>query len=234
MANTKKTILPTLIDTIQFRASELNLSTSNDAQLAVVMNQAVENLYRKHDWEETITTATVAFTEDSTLPYNTFALSGFTSSAVDYSAPIYLNNATNDYRFYWLTPEALKDLGAGRYDSYDQIDHAFAIQGTNMLIYHSTSETLTFTYYSKYLVATVTSGAPKEIFDEDGTDNDWFIPENEEILILGTLRLLAQKQPQSSDKYTELNKEYEEALEEEKRNHPSQRMERHERLQFVG
>ena len=234
MPNTKKTTLPTLIDNIQFRATELNLSATTDAQMAVVMNQAVENLYRKHDWVETKTSATIAFTEDAVLPYETFALSAFSASAIGIKCPIYLNNATNDYKFWWLEPDALMDLGRGGVDTHEDVEHAIAIDGVNVLIYHDVAETLTLKYYSKYLVATVTTEAPKEIFDVDGTDADFFIPENEELLILGTLRLLAQKEPSTSDKYAELNKEYEEALAEEKINHPSQRMMRLEVIEFIG
>lgn len=234
MANTKQTTLPTLIDNIQFRASELLLSSATDAQIAVLMNQAVENLRRAHDFWETRTSATIAFTEHATLSYNTFAFSSFTSTIAGISAPIYLNNADNEYKFWWMEPDALRDLDRGDFSTYEDVNFAFALDGTDMLIYHSVAETLTLKYYSKYLVATASTGAPKEIFDVTGAAADWFIPENEELLILGTLRLMAQKEPNSSDKYAELNNEYRDALEEEKRNHPSQRATRLEEARYIG
>lgn len=234
MSNLLLTPLATLIDICGFRAAEWGLAPRTDVETTVHLNSAVLQLRRLHDFEECLLSATVAFTSHATLPYNTIALSTFSSSAVDLWMPADFNNADNDYKFWRMTPKALRDLARGDFDTYEDIDHAIAHEGTNLLIYHNVAETMTLRYYSKYLVNTVTTGVDKEQFNTDGTTADTFIPENEELLILYTLLLLANKEPNSNDVYLQIKSQFEECLKQEKLNHPSQRMEEVESLQFIG
>ena len=224
MSNLLKSPLATLINTIDFRAQEWGLATRTDVETTVHLNAAVLILRRLHDFEEVAKSATIAFTAHATLPYNTFNLSSFTSSAVDLWMPQDFNNANNDYKFWRMTPKALRDLARGDFDTYEDIDHAIAHEGTTLLVYHNTAETMTMRYYAKYLVGTVTTEAPKEQFNTDGTTGDFFLGENEELLILQTLLILANKEPNSSDVYAQIKLQFNECLEQEKLNHPSQRM----------
>lgn len=234
MSNLLLTPLATLIDQIGFQCSEWGLAARTDVETTVHLNRAVLELRRLHDFEETLLSATVAFTAHATLPYNTIALSTFSSSAVDLNFPSDFNNANNDYKFWLMTPKALRDLARGEFDTYEDIDHAIAHEGTNLLIYHNTAETMTLRYYSKYLVNTVTSGVDKEQFNTDGTTADTFIPENEELLILKTLQFLANKEPNSSDVYQQITQMFNDALQQEKLNRPSQRMEMVEPIVMIG
>ena len=235
MSNLIATPLATLVDRIGYRAAEWGLAARSDGETAVHLNTAVTELRRLHDFEEVLTSATVAFTPHATLPYSTVALSTFSSTAVDLWFPADFNNANNDYKFYRLTPKALRDLARGGSESYPDVEQAIAHEGTNLLIYHNKAETMTMRYYSKYLVATVTTGAPKEQFNVDGATADWFIPENEELLILKTLQILANKEPNSMDVWNQITKLFEDCLKQEQLNHPSQRMEGpDEPLQFIG
>src|SRR3990167_7729755 len=234
MSNLIKSPLATLINFIDFRAQEWGLATRTDAETAGHLNSAVLELRRLHDFEEVAKSATIAFTAHATLPYNTFNLSSFTSTAVDLWMPLDFNNANNDYKFWRMTPKALRDLARGDFDTYEDIDHAIAHEGTTLLVYHNTVETMTMRYYSKYLVGTVTTEAPKEQFNTDGTTADFFLCENEELLILKTLQLLANKEPNSSDVYQQITQLFNDALAVEQQNHPSQRMDLDEAIQFVG
>lgn len=132
-----------------------------------------------------------------------------------------------------MHPDALRQLTSDNY-GYEFVDKAFAIDGTNLVVLHDTTETLTLNHYSKYLVATVTTGTPKEQFATNGTDADWFIPDAEELLILETLVLLANKEPNSQDKYVELVKERDDAIKEQKTRYPTQALEILERADFIG
>src|SRR3990167_5766438 len=234
MSNLIKSPLATLINFIDFRAQEWGLATRTDAETAGHLNSAVLELRRLHDFEEVAKSATIAFTAHATLPYNTFNLSSFTSTAVGLWMPSDFNNANNDYKFWRMTPKALRDLARGDFDTYEDIDHAIAHEGTNLLIYHNTVETMTLRYYSKYLVNTASTGVDKEQFNANGTAADTFIPENEELLILQTLLLLAQKEPDSNLQYTQIKLQFEECLRQERLNHPSQRLSEVEHLEFVG
>ncbi len=234
MSNLLKTPLATLITLIGYRAAEWGLASRTAVETTVHLNSAVLQLRRLHDFEEVAVSATVAFTSHATLPYNTIALSTFSSSAVDLWMPQDFNNANNDYKFWRMTPKALRDLARGDYDTYDDVEHAIAHEGTNLLIYHNVVETMTLRYYSKYLVATVTTGTPKEQFNTDGTTADWFLPENEELLILQTLLIIAQKEPDSALQYNQIKLQFDEALRQEKLNHPGQRMDEVETLSFIG
>lgn len=234
MSNLLKTNQATLIDRIGYRCAEWGIAPRTDVETSVHLNSAVLQLRRLHDFEETLTSATVAFTSHATLPYNTIALSTFSSTAVDLWMPADFNNANNDYKFWRMTPKALRDLARGDLDTYEDIDHAIAHEGTNLLIYHNVAETMTLRYYSKYLVGTVTTEAPKEQFNTDGTTADFFLCENEELLILYTLLILANKEPNSNDVYLQIKSQFEDCLKQEQLNHPSQRMSEVEELQFIG
>lgn len=217
-----------------YRAAEWGISARSDVETTVHLNSAILQLRRLHDFEEVAKSATVAFTNHATLPYNTIALSTFSSTAVDLWMPQDFNNATNDYKFWRMTPKALRDLARGDYDTYEDVDHAIAHEGTNLLIYHNTAETMTLRYYSKYLVGTVTTETPKEQFNTDGTTADFCLLENEELLILQTLLILANKEPNSSDVYMQIKSQFDECLQQEKLNHPSQRLEECESIVMAG
>src|SRR3990167_4798403 len=103
MSNLIKSPQATLINFIDFRAQEWGLASRTDAETAGHLNSAVLQLRRLHDFEEVAVSATVAFTEHATLPYNTVALSTFSSSAVDLWMPQDFNNANNDYKFWRMT-----------------------------------------------------------------------------------------------------------------------------------
>src|SRR3990167_5023914 len=113
--------LPTLITIIQNRSQEMALASYTTAELVRYMNLATNDIRGRHDWSEVQNSATIAFTAHATLPYNTIALSSFSSSAADFWAPIDFNNANNDYKFWWMEPKALRDLARGDFDTYEDI-----------------------------------------------------------------------------------------------------------------
>src|SRR3990167_7261901 len=103
MSNLLLSPLADLIDMIGFRAAEWGLASRTDIETTIHLNAAVLQLRRLHDFEEAMLSATVAFTAHATLPYNTIALSTFSSSAVDLWMPRDFNNANNDYKFWRMT-----------------------------------------------------------------------------------------------------------------------------------
>ena len=220
--------LPDFITIIGNRSQEMALATNTTAEIVRYMNLATMDLRARHDWQETRTSADLSFTRSSTYGYATVA------KTTGFFAPIYLNNADNDYKFWWTEPDVIYELDRGDRYTYDDIENAFAVDGSNFVIYHDTTETLTLKYYSKYLVKTVTSGVAKETWDSDGTDKDTFLLENDDILITRTLMFLAQKEPDSVDQYTLLKTEFELALAAEKQLNPSQKMPKLETLNFIG
>lgn len=226
--------LPNFITMIGDRAQEMSLATRTTAELVRYMNLATQDIRGKHDWPEVIGSATVAFTSHATLPYNTIALSSFSSSIADIWAPIDFNNATNDYKFWWMEPKALRDLSRGDFDTYEDIDHAIAIEGSNMLIYHNKAETMTIRYYSKYLVDTATSGVDKETWESTGANADTFRLNNDDMLLTRTLMYLAQKETGQDSQYMLLKQEFDQYLEDERLLNPSQRMERVEPIITIG
>ena len=228
MANTIKTPQTDLRTAITDRAQELALSTFSTAEMSRYLTRAALRLRSKVDFPETRLASSLSFTASSTLPYATVA-----APTAWNGKPIYLNNADQDYTFHYMHPDALRQLVSDSY-GYEFVEHAFAIDGANLVIYHSTTETLTLNHYSKYLVATVTTETPKETFNTDGTTGDFFIPDAEELLILQTLLILANKEPDSATKYAELRLEFAEALDEYKKNNPSQALEVIERGDYIG
>ena len=234
MANLVKTPLATLIVNLGYRAQEWGLATRTAVETTIHLNSAVKELVHLHDFEEAVVSATVSFTPSSTRPFNTVALSSFSSTAVGLWMPADFNNADDDYKFWRMTPKALRDLARGEFDTYEDIDHAIAHEGTNLLVYHNTTETMTLRYYSKYLVATVTTEAPKEQFNLDGTTADFFLGENEELLMLKTLQILAQKEPEKNTAYVQITQLFSDCLAQEKQNHPSQRMSLAEEIIYAG
>ena len=73
-----------------------------------------------------------------------------------------------------------------------------------------------------------------EQFMSAGTDADTFVPENEELLILKTLQILAQKEPEKNTAYVQITQLFSDCLAQEKQNHPSQRMSLAEEIIYAG
>ncbi len=227
MSNTLDTTQSALITIIQDRAQELALASYTTAELSRYLSRAAHKLRSKVFFPETITSTNLSFTRSATLPYASV------TAPTDWWAPIYLNNANEEYKFDYMHPNALRQLTSDNY-GYEFVESAFALDGDNLLIFHDKTETLTLKYYSKYLVATVTSGVAKETFNTDGTTGDTFIPDAEELLILQVLLTLANKEPNSADKYKELKFEFEEALNEQNLRYPSQALTVIERGDYIG
>ena len=133
-----------------------------------------------------------------------------------------------------MQPDALRDLARGDKYVYEDIDHAFAKDGTDLLIYHNTVETLTLKYYSKFLVATVTTGVAKETPNAAGTSADTFRIDNDNLIIQRVLMYLYQREPNSENDYLVAKQTYEATLKAEKLLNPSQAMERLEPIEFIG
>ena len=220
--------LVTFITQIQDLAQEKGLATTTVAEIATLMNLAVHQIRIDHDWNETIVSSNLSFVASSTVPYATVA------APADYWVPIRLNNADDEYKFWYMEPNALRDLRRGDRYTHDDVEQAFAKDGSNILIYHNKTETLPLYYYSKYLVLTVTTAVPKDIFDITGVAADTFLLNNDEILIQRTLMYLYQKEPDSKAAYEEAKLAYLSALQTEKLLNPSQRLTRGEELQFIG
>jgi len=220
--------LADLVTVVNDRAQEMALATKTTAEIARYLNLAAQDLRNRHDWVETRTSTNLSFTKSSTYGYATV------TAPTDWWAPSYLNNADNDYKFWWTEPDVIYELDRGDKYTYDDVEQAFAKDGANLVIYHDTTETLTLKYYSKYLVATASTGVAKETFNADGATADWFIPTNDNILITRTLMFLAQKEPDSINEYNLLKMEFEQSLADEKRLNPSQRPDKLEPINIIG
>ena len=151
--------LADLVTVVGDRAQEMALATKTTAETARYLNLAAQDLRARHDWVETRTSTSLSFVKSSTYGYATV------TAPTDWWAPSYLNNADNDYKFWWAEPDVIYELDRGDRYVYDDIEQAFAKDGANLVIYHDKTETLTLKYYSKYLVATTTTGVAKETFN---------------------------------------------------------------------
>lgn len=220
--------LPNFLTVIKDRAQELALSSYTDAEIVRYMDQATQDIRRRHDWIEVRGSTDLSFTKSATLPYATV------SAPSDWWAPSYLNNSDEDYYFWWAEPDTIRQLVRDGRHSYEDVESAFAKDGSNLLIYHDVTETLTLKYYSKYLVLDNDGSTTKEQWASNGTDTDTFRLENDELLVVRTLMWLAAKEPNSKDDYALLKQEFEQMISDEKILNPSQRPMRLEPLQFVG
>lgn len=235
--------LLTLVDilaVIDDRSQEFGLSANTTAEKVRYLDRATLDIRKKWDADEVRSTTDLSFTRSTTLPYATVA------APSDWWAPIYFNNATDDYKFWWTEPNVIRNQNSGsfigggagrttrRKDIYLDVYQAFSKEGSNLLIYHDVTETLTLKYYSKFLIATVTSGTPKETWASNGTDLDTFILEDDDMLISRTLMYLAQKEPGMIDQYAIFKTEFDDSLKANKLQNPSQRPERLEQLEFIG
>lgn len=217
--------LPTMIDVVQDIAQEKGLATTTDAEMAVLFNLALLEIRNDHDFSELITSTDLSFVASSTNPYATV------SAPAALWEPIRLNNATDDYNFWYMEPNALRDLRRDDRYTYQDIEQAFAKDGSNLLIYHGTTETLTLYYYSRYLVDTATTGVDKETFNTNGTAADSLRLNNDNLLIQRVLMFLYQKEPNSENDYLIAKQTYEANLAAEKRLNPSQKI--HPRLESI-
>jgi hypothetical protein len=223
MSDTQANILQIIAD----RSQELSLASRTAAELVRYVNLALQQIPLDHDFEETRTSTDLSFTRSSTLSYASV------SKPADFWAPIELNNADNDYKFWYCRPDLLKNLDRGdRYVPHD-IEDAFAKDGSNLLIYHDKTETLTLKYYSFYLVNDVSAGTTRVDFAAADT-TDTFVLRNDDILITRTLMYLMEKEPNSDNQYAKLAAYYENLIKAEKLHYPSQRLESIEELIFVG
>ena len=222
--------LPNFVTAIGYRAQEMALASYATVELVYYMNLATHDIRGRHDWSELESTADLSFVKSSTLPYATV------TKTTGFWAPIYLNNAADDYKFWWAEPGVIRSLDTDDRYTYPDVEHAIGVDhgGTNFILYHDTTETLTLKYYSKYLVKTVTTGVAKETWAANGTDADTFLLENDDMLLTRTLMYLAQKEPKTLDQYSALKGEFEQYLADEKKLHPSQRMPKLEEIQFIG
>lgn len=220
--------LPTIIDVIQDIAQEKGLATTTDTEMSRLINLALLQIRNDHEFEELIRSSDLSFTRSATNPYNTV------SAPADYWQPIRLNNATDDYKFWYMEPNALRDIRRDDRYTYQDIENAFAKDGSNILIYHDITETLTLYYYSKYLVLDNDGTTRKETPHSAGTDSDTFLIDNDNLIINRVLMFLYQKEPNSDNDYLVAKNLYELTLEAEKRRNPSQKLHRLEDLQFIG
>ena len=214
-----------ILQVIDDRSQELALATATAAEKLRYLNLATHDIRGKHDWREVRETTNLSFTRSATLPYANVTI------PTDWWAPSYLNNADEDYKFWWAEPDVIRQLVRGGRYAYEDVDQAFSRDAGNLLIYHDTTETLTLKYYSKNLVLATDGTTDKETWT---VASDTFRLENDDLLITRTLMYLAQKEPKTSDQYTLLKTEFLEYLADEKRLNPSQRPEKLEPLQFAG
>ena len=221
--------LPGFVTILQDIAQEKGLATTTTAELTSMLNLAVHQIRLDHEWSELIVSTTLSFTASATAPYATV------SAPADYWLPIRLNNSDDEYKFWYMEPDALRDLRRADRYTYDDVEQAFAKDGTNILIYHNKTETLTLYYYSKYLVLDNDAATEKDTFATNGTDADTFLLNNDELLIQRTLMYLYQKEPDSKQDYEDAKTAYYLALEGEKKLNPSQALKpRLEHLDYIG
>lgn len=219
--------LTNLLQVIADRSQELSLSVSTTAEKVRYLNLALKDIRLRHDFEETITTTSLAFVRSSTKGYASV------TNATDFWAPIELNNADDDYHFHYMHPKTLKELDGDPHWAFQSVEKAFAKQGTDLLIYHDETETLTLKYYSKNLVYDDSASAWREDFVEADT-SDYFLVNNDEPLIVRTLMFLMEKEPKSKTKYDQLKANFDEVMGLERYEKPSQRLDPAEPLEFIG
>ncbi len=219
--------LTNLLQVIDDRSQELALSVSTTAEKVRYLNLSLKDIRLRHDFEEAITTTSLAFVRSSTKGY------AAVTNATDFWAPIELNNADDDYHFHYMHPKTLKELDGDPHWAFQSVEKAFAKQGADMLIYHDETETLTLKYYSKNLVYDDSASAWREDFVAADTD-DYFLVNNDEPLIVRTLMFLMEKEPKSKTKYDQLKANFDEVMGLERYEKPSQRLDPAEPLEFIG
>ena len=220
--------LPTIIDVIQDIAQEKGLATTTDTEMSTFINLALLQIRNDHEFSELIESTDLSFTRSATNPYNTV------SAPADFWEPIRLNNATDDYHFWYMEPHTLRDLRRADRFTYVDVESAFAKDGSNILIYHDITETLTLYFYSKYLVLDNDGTTQKETPASAGVDADTFRIVNDNLIIYRTLMYMYEKEPDSHSDYIVVENVYKATLDAEKRLNPSQKLSRLESLQFAG
>lgn len=223
MADTLTNVLQILND----RSQELALATNTTAEKVRYLNLALKAIRLDHDFEDTRTSTDLSFTKSATRGYATV------TAPTDWWAPIELNNADNDYKFWFMRPDYLKDLNRGDRFVMTDIDQGFAKDGANLLVWHDTTETLTLKYYSKNLVNDISAGGTREDFVAADT-SDTFVLANDDILITRTLMFLMEKEPDSHNEFLRLGGYYSNLIKMEKLHYPSQRLEPIEEPQYIG
>lgn len=219
--------LANLLTTIEDRATELGLATRSTAEEVRYLNLAVKEIRNLHEFEEVRATSNLSFTRSSTLSWATVA------QPADFWWPIELNNATYDYEFHFMRPTNLRSIDRGSRYTYDDVDQAFAIDGSNFIIRHSVTETLPLEYYSKYLVYDVSAVGGREDFVAADT-TDYLRINNDELVITRTLMFIMEKEPGSVDEYAKIRAQFFTELKAEQIANPSQAMELEETIKFMG
>lgn len=210
---------------ISDRSQEMALATKTSAEVIRYLDLATQDIRNRHQFREVRETTNLSFTRSTTLPFATVSI------PADFWHPSYLNNANEDYYFWWAEPDTIRQIVRGGRYSYDDIENIFARDGSDLMIYHDTTETLVLKYYSRNLVMDTDGTTDKQTW---AAATDTFRIENDDLLITRVLMYLAQKEPKTIDQYNLLKTEFLEHLENEKSRNPSQVPLRLEPLVFVG
>ena len=89
-----------MITAIKDLGQEKVLATITDTEISTFINLALLQIRNDHEFSELIESTDLSFTASCTNPYNTVA------APADYWLPIRLNNATDDYKFWHMEPDA--------------------------------------------------------------------------------------------------------------------------------
>lgn len=219
--------LANILQIMDDRAQELALASNTAAEKVRYLNLALNAVLLDHDFEDQRSSTNLSFTRHATRGWNTV------TAPTDWWAPIELNNADNDYKFWFMRPDHLRNLNRGDKFVAMDIDYGFAKDGTDVLIWHDTTETLTLKYYSSLLVYDVSASSYRSNFVAADT-SDTFRLRNDDIIITRALMFLMEKEPDSDKEYIKLKAYYDNLIKLEKLHYPSQRLEPIEELQFIG